>query len=264
MEVLETAASQSEARAIIRQVVCEIDAARRTDSRINNYWVAFSITLKVEDSAGFTPSLTSLDPLPAAQTSRGVGVAGALVRQRQRTYTQNASFPVNRIPAGYCAHPAAPAAAAAATEAAQPRDSAAKPGAVPPAPPSPAPYAERDDGERTGITSLSGNLRLAEIIGSGLDGVAAMPVPPSGGSKVGSVDGASSFGSTVQFLFRRGVNGSPVVTRAHVRGFGGQANNLFATEMTDTNTLVIAFGNADTAQSLRGEMITQNLELFTR
>jgi len=235
---------------LVQHVLCEIAHANHS-SMLKNYWVAFNLNLKVEDSAGVTPSLSFIHPLHhAPQTNQTTALAGEISRGRLRSFTQNVTLSMDQVTAARFCH---------------------------------------SDSEASG---LSGSLGLDEVMAAGIDtlhlvnmqpsapgpaptappqkaqpGQPASPDAASGAhpdhdkpGKVGSVDTWPSFGSTIQFTYRRALNGGPAISQVHFKGANGQ-NGLVNWSQTDTDQLVIAFApksEAD-ADALLNNLLLQNV-----
>ena len=79
---------------IIDRIQCEAyQAADRNPRYRTERWAgAADLYLTVDDNAGFTPSLTYIEPLATAGTSWAIGVSGTVRRARQRVYNESITF----------------------------------------------------------------------------------------------------------------------------------------------------------------------------
>ncbi len=74
----------------IDHIACELaEVKTRYAPRFDNYAVAAQLTMKIESSAGVTPSLSFIKPLAVAGTSRTNAMGGEFSRGRLKTFTQN-------------------------------------------------------------------------------------------------------------------------------------------------------------------------------
>ena len=88
----------SPARALVLHVLCDIShvsAAHR--SELKGYQVVVSLTLKVEDSDGLTPSLSFITPMHPSSTSQTNLLGGEITQSRMRTLIENDQFDLAQI-----------------------------------------------------------------------------------------------------------------------------------------------------------------------
>ena len=247
--------SSREVTAIVRHVLCEVARARDVSlstpatlpnaRSLNEYYVAYNLSIRVEDSAALTPALNWIDPLSVGGTSAVTSVGGELSRGRLRTFVQSATIQVKQISTGeYC----------------------------------PAVGAEQPRVEN----ELAGSLGLVDVVTSGLEAIRTLPAAPrplqettaapappatdkpspvAGAARPAasvkdppsSIAGATStmaFGSTIQFAYRRALNGARQMNRTSFRGPSG-SSGLFGGSRTDTDQLIIGFAPLDPANARR-------------
>jgi len=273
---------------LVGHIQCELLQAPNFQRLVDsNYRALITLTLKVEDNAGLSPSLSFIHPFSAPSTSLTYAVGGTLNVTRQRIFTNQYTIDLTKLKNNE-------AAAGCST----PMESM--------------------------TLNLTGDLGIGGIIAGGMDTVQYVnvnvdqPAPDKpqqfaldatlGGHKhssplVGTVtqmkDGKKtdparkddkkpdptppSFGSTVQFTIVKSLNAGPNWVLKNFKGPNGSAG-LLGAGRTDTDTLVIAFapgpkkqgpGFAESAlqqaqseeraqsqiQNLTTNMILQNLTL---
>ena len=89
---------------IIDRIQCEAyQAADRNPRYRTERWAgAADLYLTVDDNAGFTPSLTYIEPLATAGTSWALGVSGTVRRARQRVYNESITFEMSTLSRRSC------------------------------------------------------------------------------------------------------------------------------------------------------------------
>lgn len=74
----------------IDHIACELAEVKSKHSpRFDNYAAVAQLTMKIESSAGVTPSLGFIKPLAVAGTSRSKSIGGEFSRGRMKTFSQN-------------------------------------------------------------------------------------------------------------------------------------------------------------------------------
>jgi hypothetical protein len=74
---------------VIDRVICELSLAKQQGKSVSDYIAVASITVKVEDTGGLTPSLSIINPLPVPSTSTSATVGAQFTRGRMRSFTQS-------------------------------------------------------------------------------------------------------------------------------------------------------------------------------
>jgi hypothetical protein len=219
---------RTEINVIVDQIRCEVGRARAVmqqraqaagqASEFEEFWVAYSLTVKISDEGALTPSVSVIHPLPAASTSESNTLGGAARRTRTRSFTHSGSFPVTDV--GLCMEDVGRS------------DLTSDLGLT--------------EVVATGISALNQLPRPA--ISSEASG---SPKPPASYGGLG----VPSFASTIEFVESGSINGGRQITRVRYRGPSG-SNGLFALSRTDTNTLNIAFarGSGGAARALEEEV----------
>lgn len=192
---------------IVNQVSCELKAAdARSGGRLaaDNYLILVQMTLQVDDTAGFAPSLSYINPLTESRSFTGT-LGADLNGQRRRTYTTTYSI-----------------------------EASAMANAPPPVCPAPdAPPAER-------LYSLRGDLGINEIVEDGLrskslgGGIIAGP-------RTETDKAMPTFGSQVQFVITRAITAfGPVWSLHHFKG-PSAGNGLLNGKQVYTDSVILTF-----------------------
>jgi hypothetical protein len=92
---------------IIDRIQCEAYRAVVNNPRLRTeHWAgAADLYLTVDDNAGFTPSLTFIEPLATAGTQWTIGVSGTVRRARQRVYNESITFEMDKLKGNTCDKP---------------------------------------------------------------------------------------------------------------------------------------------------------------
>jgi hypothetical protein len=228
---------------LVGHIQCELIKAKQFDTlAASKYRVQATLTLKVEDNAGLSPSLSFINPYEVAGTSLTYGVGGALNVSRQRIFTGQYTIASEKL-----------------------IDSALR--------------TNYDCSPADKLTlNISGDLGIGGIIAAGMDATkyksvnVSPPAPPAATQNVTvnvildpnrpattppnveivppvpQVEKPTepippSFGSTVQFTIVKSANAGPTWVVKHFKGPSGQTG-LISAGRTDTDTLVLAFAPA--------------------
>ena len=240
---------------LVGHIQCELYTAKGfSDLAAKKYRVTVTLTLKVEDNAGLTPSLSFIQPLKPSPTSYTTGLGGALSVNRQRQFVDQYTIALDAL-----ADPA--------------RRKSVDCGAP----------------DKTTL-SLQGDLGIGGVIAAGLDTAKYQAVnvkAPSGGGGGGGGGGTPSyniildpskpagvapngvlspikapkppaagpvspaFGTTIQFSLVRSANAGPNWVLSRFKGPAG-ANGLASYGRTNTDTLVMAFAPAESQDLTAG------------
>ena len=92
---------------IIDRIQCEASLAVQNNPRYRKeHWGgAADLYLTVDDNAGFTPSLTYIEPLATAGTQWTLGASGTVRRSRQRVYNESIVFAMDKVNGSTCDKP---------------------------------------------------------------------------------------------------------------------------------------------------------------
>jgi hypothetical protein len=199
--------SQPTVETIVRQVACELKEANRTTNGqlvADKYLVGVTLLLQVDDQFGTTPNASYTQGLKPPNTSLITQLGLGLDGQRRRTFTTTYNVDMVQL---------------------------AK---------SKAPDCSTLGGPEERLYSLKGNLRLKEIVDSGLAARAQeggiITLPREAGDKA-----APAFGSQVQFIVTQSVSAAgPTWTLRYFKGPSG-GNGLFNGKTLYTNSLIVAF-----------------------
>jgi hypothetical protein len=212
---------------VVDEIVCEIGASPGLASDPkppNRQWIATAIlTIQIDDTIGLTPSLNFIQPYATAATSYMTTVSGEYSGQRQRTFTTTFTIDVGKLQAYYVKY--------------------------------------KDQGlcsePRHGRVRLEGNLKIAEIVNSGVNLTRSTLTDEKGAPFdnkdfiVGTLQldpdvdpGAKllpSFGSTIQFIIKHSLSSlGPLWTLKRFKGPSG-SSGLVNAGYTDTDKLIITF-----------------------
>lgn len=195
---------RSEVALIVREVACEIAASPDFATlRTAGYVVSANIQIKARENSGLAPSLSFINPLNTPTTSQTDVLNGSLSRGGTRQFNQTLLLSVAEM---------------------QPMTLSDCPSA------------------RT-TSGLTGDIGLRDIIAAAF---ASSATGIEGTHFVSGAGGRSinpAFGTTIEFVFERSINGGPTWSRVRFRGpnGGNGATGLVSAGRTDTSTLVIAF-----------------------
>lgn len=92
---------------IIDRIECEAYRATVHNPKFRTeHWAgAADLYLTVDDNAGFTPSLTYIEPLATAGTQWTIGASATVKRSRQRVYNESITFDMARLKGNTCDKP---------------------------------------------------------------------------------------------------------------------------------------------------------------
>jgi hypothetical protein len=208
---------------LVDHIQCELKAVLddpdpRFDRLRSHLYVAYaSLTVEVTVDEALKPSLSFIDPLSIAGTSKALALGGQLTGEQHRNINQNFAVVLDPKHAARVGYPTA-------------KEEACK--------------------NEAGKDGLRGRLGLKEVIAAGLaqllpsDFLFPMPTEEQAGSVKLAPSLAPNFGATIDFTITRGVNGGPIWTLSHFTGPGSPGGPLLDWTRTVKDTLVISFAPA--------------------
>lgn len=239
---------------LVHHIQCELHSANQFDKLAEqNYRAQVTLTLKVEDNAGLSPSLSFIQPYAVPSTSLTYAVGGTLNVNRQRIFTDQYTIDLAKLQHKFPKNdsdtscPGGPSTSfnltgdlgiggiiAGGLEMAPYQDVNAD---APSSAPSPQNF------------SFDGKIANRKEVTALFEGHAAQEVKRANPSPQ-----PPSFGSTVQFTITKSINAGPNWILQHFKGPGGNTGVLGAGRI-DTDTMIIAF--APGPKLATGEKLTQ-------